>query len=295
MKSALKKPNVQDDGFTVINRKKSKVKWAPLNKKDVNRLIYGPKADGAGPSGTASDLDKGHVVDEAKSGPKEGNGVRIGPVKPSEKAAGLKRGNESVRSPLEDPGPNKNDAAVSKRDGLGPVPVINGADFPPLGCDILGGQKTTVGPGPAVKLTRNKSPKNMVDVTVGRPYTGLINDPVLEPVLPKDGTGYFDTTVGLRTSPSLNTKNTFDVLRGEVEHFDTKRGLWDHEVEIVKKYSSPSSNPPDVIYEAWNENMKKFYQELTKKVVNSVGKNADDEVEVDSETDETARFMKINS
>ncbi|MFS7909493.1 hypothetical protein Hanom_Chr02g00095241 [Helianthus anomalus] len=109
------------------------------------------------------------------------------------------------------------------------------------------------------------------------------------------GTGYFDTSVGLRASPSLNTKNTFGVLRDEVENFDTESGLWDHEVEIVKKYSSPSSNPPDAIYEAWNENMKKFYQELTKKVVNSVGKNVDDEVEVESETDETARFMKLNS
>ncbi|MFS7937358.1 hypothetical protein Hanom_Chr05g00426641 [Helianthus anomalus] len=112
---------------------------------------------------------------------------------------------------------------------------------------------------------------------------------------PSGGTGFFDTSVGQKASSSLNTKNTFGVLRDEVDCFDTKIGLWDHEVEVVKKYSASCSNPPDVIYEAWNENMKKFYQELTKKIVNSVGKNMDDEVEAESETDETARFMKSDS
>ncbi|MFS8013807.1 hypothetical protein Hanom_Chr15g01337421 [Helianthus anomalus] len=160
--------------------------------------------------------------------------------------------------------------------------MLNIDDFPPLRADGVG-----------------RSKLDPPSAAVGRPYSGLLSNPVLEPVLkqkdPKDGTGYFDTTVGLRASPSLNTKNAFDVLRNEEENFDTKSGLWDHEVEIVKKYSTLSSSPPDEIYEAWNESMKKFYLELTKKMDNSDGINMDDEVEVDSEADETARFMKLNS
>ncbi|MFS8006730.1 hypothetical protein Hanom_Chr14g01252601 [Helianthus anomalus] len=215
--------------------------------------------------------------------------MKTGPVKPSEKAAGLKQGgncsvlvsglNEGTDSDL-----------GSSRTGPG---LLNGVDFPPLRAEDLG--RSQLDP----PLGSGCLGSDVVGVAVGRPYPGLVNDPVLEPVIkqkePKGGTGYFDTSVGVRASPNLNTKNTFDVLQDEVEHFNTKIGLWDHEVEVVKKYSNSSSSPPDVIYEAWNESLKKFYQELTKNVVNSVGKNADDEVEVESETDETARFMKLNS
>ncbi|MFS7964178.1 hypothetical protein Hanom_Chr08g00747151 [Helianthus anomalus] len=280
---------VRDDGFTLITRKKSNVKWAPLAKKDVERLVNGPKASGSGPSNKLNKSDGPTVSLEGDRGP----------IRPSDKAAG----------------PNMGAGCEGSNARPGPVNLGSVEQFPPLipGPNVVAmktGPTDQSKAGPVGSHESKSGPSGSSLVNVGETVDsgpsldspniyGLKSDPVLEPVMiqkdPKGGTGYFDTSVGLSVRPSLNTKNAFGVLRDEMENFDTKTGLWDHEVEVVKKYSKSCSSPPDVVYEAWNESMKKFYKELTGNVITRVESNQDDEVEVESETDETARFMKLNS
>ncbi|MFS7969329.1 hypothetical protein Hanom_Chr09g00807901 [Helianthus anomalus] len=106
-----------------------------------------------------------------------------------------------------------------------------------------------------------------------------------QPVKPK-GSGFFDVTkqdFGHGPSLNINTKNSFGTLRDEEACFDTEIGLWENEIEVVKKYVDSNTRPKIEDYNSWSGNMKKYYDSLMKM-------NEDDEVA--SETDETARFMK---
>ncbi|KAF5797252.1 hypothetical protein HanRHA438_Chr08g0372951 [Helianthus annuus] len=92
---------------------------------------------------------------------------------------------------------------------------------------------------------------------------------------------------GSQAGPTCNTTNSFGTLCDEEECFDTELGMWEHELDVVKKFVETSTRPKIEDYNAWSENMKKYYDGLTK--VN------EDEVEVESETDEMARFMKLGT
>ncbi|MFS7902234.1 hypothetical protein Hanom_Chr01g00008891 [Helianthus anomalus] len=100
------------------------------------------------------------------------------------------------------------------------------------------------------------------------------------------GSGFYDVSknmLGLQSGPSCNTTNRFGSLRDEEECFDTDMGLWEHEIEKVKKFVETNSRPKIEEYISWSESLRKYYDRLTKM-------NEDDEVA--SETDEMACFMK---
>ncbi|KAM0037327.1 hypothetical protein Hdeb2414_s0014g00436811 [Helianthus debilis subsp. tardiflorus] len=103
---------------------------------------------------------------------------------------------------------------------------------------------------------------------------------------PIKGSGFFDISkqvLGSGPSPNVSTKNSFGTLRDEEECFDTDLGLWEHEIDVVKKFVDSQTRPKIEDYDSWSGNMKKYYDSLTKM-------NEDDEVA--SETDETTRFRK---
>ncbi|KAJ0915920.1 hypothetical protein HanPSC8_Chr06g0255531 [Helianthus annuus] len=107
---------------------------------------------------------------------------------------------------------------------------------------------------------------------------------------PVKGSGFFyvsKTVFGPRSSPNVSTKNNFGTLRDEEECYDMELGLWEHEIDMVKKYVKASTRPKIEDYSAWLENMRKFYDSLTK-----VNEN---DAKVKSETDEMTRFMKLGS
>ncbi|KAF5821978.1 hypothetical protein HanXRQr2_Chr01g0021101 [Helianthus annuus] len=107
---------------------------------------------------------------------------------------------------------------------------------------------------------------------------------------PVKGSGFFDVSknvFGPGPSPNVNTKNSFGTLQDEEDCFDTDLGLWEHEIEMVKKFVETSTRPKIEEYSSWSENMRKYYDGLTK--ING------DEAEVESETDEMVRFMKLGS
>ncbi|KAJ0929086.1 hypothetical protein HanRHA438_Chr04g0201071 [Helianthus annuus] len=87
--------------------------------------------------------------------------------------------------------------------------------------------------------------------------------------------------------PTCDTTNSFGTLRDEVDCFDTELGIWEHKIEVVKKFVETNTRPKIEDYSGWSENMRKYYDSLTK--VNG------DEAEVESKTDEMARFMKLGS
>ncbi|KAJ0789042.1 hypothetical protein HanPI659440_Chr05g0198971 [Helianthus annuus] len=102
--------------------------------------------------------------------------------------------------------------------------------------------------------------------------------------------GYYDiskNSFGSQSGPTCNTKSSFGSLCDEEECFDTELGMWEHEIEVVKNFVETSIRPKVEEYHAWFENMRKYYDGLTK--VNG------DEAAVESETDEMARFMKMDS
>ncbi|KAM0060980.1 hypothetical protein Hdeb2414_s0004g00130571 [Helianthus debilis subsp. tardiflorus] len=252
---------VHDDGFTVRNRKKSKVKWAPLEKKDVNRLIYGPKMDGAGPSVDKAGLEKTQNV---KNGPAVGNGVQFGPVKPSEKASGLKLGGGTSVGLSEGSCLHQNATAVSVESGSGPIPALNDKEFPPL---------HSVG-------SKSKGPMKAMVENLREIWRG---------------SGFFDISQNNfrpRQSTLVETKNSFDTLQNEEDCFDTEHGLWEKEMVMVRKFYETNTKPPDDVFSSWSEKLKTYYVMLTKidpVKENLVETNVEDEVEVESETDESAR------
>ncbi|KAJ0698738.1 hypothetical protein HanOQP8_Chr10g0347961 [Helianthus annuus] len=117
-------------------------------------------------------------------------------------------------------------------------------------------------------------------------HGGPILDPVIGQAMKSKGSGFFDVSkqdFGLGPKQVVNTKNSFGSLCDEDDCFDTDLGLWENEIEIVKKFVESNTRPKIEDYGSWSANMKKYYDGLTKM-------NEDDEVA--SETDEMARFMK---
>ncbi|KAJ0532525.1 hypothetical protein HanRHA438_Chr09g0380391 [Helianthus annuus] len=113
---------------------------------------------------------------------------------------------------------------------------------------------------------------------------------VMDPSLKPKSRGYFDLSkrdFGHGPSSNVSTKNSFGTLCDEEECFDTDLGLWEHEIEMVKKFVESNTRPKIEGYSAWSENLRKYYDSLTK--VDG------DEAEVESDTGETAQFMKIGS
>ncbi|KAM0039816.1 hypothetical protein Hdeb2414_s0012g00386431 [Helianthus debilis subsp. tardiflorus] len=118
-------------------------------------------------------------------------------------------------------------------------------------------------------------------------------EPVLQPIVDSIikaqktyGSGFYDVSkndFGTQLGPSCKTTNSFGTLRDEEECFDTDIGLWEHEIEKVKKFVETSTRPKIEEYSLWSENMRKYYDGLTKMI-------EDDEVA--SGTDEMACFMK---
>ncbi|KAJ0786389.1 hypothetical protein HanOQP8_Chr02g0054891 [Helianthus annuus] len=117
-------------------------------------------------------------------------------------------------------------------------------------------------------------------------HDGPILDAVMGQATRPKGSGFFDVTkqdFGLGPSQKISVKNSFGSLRHEDDCYDTDLGLWESEIEIVKKFVESNTRPKIEDYDSWSGNMKKYYDGLTKM-------NEDEEVA--SETDETARFMK---
>ncbi|KAJ0786388.1 hypothetical protein HanOQP8_Chr02g0054881 [Helianthus annuus] len=118
-------------------------------------------------------------------------------------------------------------------------------------------------------------------------------EPVLQPIMDSIikaqktyGSGFYDVSkndFGSNLGPMCKTKNNFGTLINEEECFDTDIGLWEYEIEKVKKLVETSTRPKLEEYCSWSENMRKYYDGLTKM-------NEDEEVA--SETDEMACFMK---
>ncbi|MFS7965537.1 hypothetical protein Hanom_Chr09g00763431 [Helianthus anomalus] len=186
------------------------------------------------------------------SDPILGSSNGVGRGKPSEKAAGLQNNNEH-----------------------GPF-VGEPKDFPPLkasGPD-MGCYGDAAGP-----------PKSVGPSSVLEPVLQPIVDSIMK-AQKTYGSGFYDVSknmLGSQPGPSCKTTNSFGMLRVEEECFDTDIGLWEHEIGKVKKFVETSTHPKMEEYSSWSENRRKYYDGLTKM-------NEDDEVA--SETDETARFMK---
>ncbi|MFS8013783.1 hypothetical protein Hanom_Chr15g01337161 [Helianthus anomalus] len=221
------------------------------------------------------------------------------PIRPSDKAAGPNLGAD-LGGIARRPGPNEKsvEAAVLVNDGLGPVPVLNGADFPPLDSGVLGGQKAAVGFGPAVKQvqsTKNQSPKN-VDPSPGK-NGNLSCLQQLQNEAQRKGSGFFDisrNSIGSRGSPTVETKNSFGTLQDVEDCFDTEYGLWEKDMLMVRKFYETHTQPSDDVFKSWSEKLQAYYVMLTKFDPVSeamVETRNEDEIEVESETDESARDM----
>ncbi|MFS7920106.1 hypothetical protein Hanom_Chr03g00220451 [Helianthus anomalus] len=127
---------------------------------------------------------------------------------------------------------------------------------------------------------------------------GLYSDPVLMEVKrPKNGSGFYDVSrnnFGPRQSPTFETKNSFDTLRNEEDCFDTEHGLWEKDMLMVRKYYEMNTQPSDDVFKSWSEKLRAYYVMLTKfEPVNEamVETRSEDEIEVESEMDESARDM----
>ncbi|MFS7972583.1 hypothetical protein Hanom_Chr09g00846521 [Helianthus anomalus] len=97
---------------------------------------------------------------------------------------------------------------------------------------------------------------------------------------------------GSRQSPKLETKNTFGMLQDKEECYDTEFGLWEKEMFLVRKYYETNICPPVDVFSSWSDKMKAYYVMLTKfDPVNEamVETSVENEVEVESKTDESAR------
>ncbi|KAJ0771216.1 hypothetical protein HanPI659440_Chr07g0266501 [Helianthus annuus] len=109
------------------------------------------------------------------------------------------------------------------------------------------------------------------------------------------GSGFFDVSqnnFGPRQSPVLETKNSFGKLQDEEECYDTEFGLWEKEMLLVRKFYEADTCPPDDVFTSWSDKMKDYYVMLTKfdPVKEAmVETSVENEVEVESETDESAR------
>ncbi|KAJ0436324.1 hypothetical protein HanHA300_Chr16g0589491 [Helianthus annuus] len=168
--------------------------------------------------------------------------------------------------------------------GLGEAGLV---EFPPL--VTAGVQNKTVGSdkiktGPSLMKDSPGYGPGMKDQILK--HDGPILDAVMGQNVRSKGSGFFDVSkqdFGLGPSLSVNVKNSFGSLRDEEDCFDTDLGLWENEIEVVKKFVESNTRPKLEDYDSWSANMKKYYDSMTKM-------NEDDEVA--SETDEMARFMK---
>ncbi|MFS7937524.1 hypothetical protein Hanom_Chr05g00428621 [Helianthus anomalus] len=194
-----------------------------------------------------------------QTGLKDGNGK----LKPSDKAAGLQRSSDvgGGSSGLQKHGPTE-------------VPRMKQSLGSKMAAGLQGNASSDVGSGDTLGLIL--SDVHFPPLTDGGPV----------PKGPIKGSGFFDISkqaFGSGPSPNVSTKNSFGTLRDEEECFDTDLGLWENEIEVVKKFVDSNIRPKIEDYESWSASMKKYYDSLTKM-------NEDDEVA--SETDEMARFMK---
>ncbi|MFS7994561.1 hypothetical protein Hanom_Chr12g01107501 [Helianthus anomalus] len=229
---------VQDDGFTLVTRKKPNVKWAPLAKRDVERLVHGPKTNGAGPSDGSNNAGS----------PTVGLVADLGPIRPNDKADGPNLGA---------------DGGCTAARGPGPV----------LLAKVTGPTGAAVGSGPAdlhSSLLRKSGPINSGPFynAAGINIYGPKKDHGLsENKAQRKGSGYFDVSqnnFGSRQSPILETKNTFGKLQDEEDCFDTEHGLWEKEMLMVRKYYETNTHPPDDAFSSWSEKLKAYYVMLTK-------------------------------
>ncbi|MFS8013786.1 hypothetical protein Hanom_Chr15g01337191 [Helianthus anomalus] len=205
---------------------------------------------------------KGHKLDQSCM-------LIEGPVmKPSDKAAGLQNAILGLSC----------DGSASGQTGGPQVGAeLNGPDIGPNKM-----QRPSVGPQSRPVDQGQNVPAPSMGLMHGGPSLEVAMD---QPVKSK-GSGFFDVSKqdsGLGPTQVVNTKNSFGSLCDEVDCFDTDLGLWENEIEIVKKFVESNTCPKIEDYDSWSANMKIYYDGLTKM-------NEDDEVA--SETDETARFMK---
>ncbi|MFS7901522.1 hypothetical protein Hanom_Chr01g00000651 [Helianthus anomalus] len=240
----VRKPRAQNKGKAPI--------WQPKKTKT------GPSVSEPGPS-----QQKG-----LNCGLDLGSSIINGQKKPSEKAAGLHNISE----------------VGLVNEGLAELPVLiagglnNDAD---MGSGKVGPMETQPRHDEAFSVLKHDENDSSLNIY------GLQSDPVLiENKSPKYGSGYFDVSkqnFGLGPKQGVCTKNSFGTLRDEEECFDTDLGLWEHEIDVVKKFVESNTRPKLEDYDSWSVSMKKYYDGLTK---------MKDDDEVASETDETARFMK---
>ncbi|MFS7908562.1 hypothetical protein Hanom_Chr01g00084611 [Helianthus anomalus] len=181
--------------------------------------------------------------------------------------------------------PNDEAAGLQKGSELGSAEAGR-SEYPPLGAAGLQSMGLNVNrPILAPNISREESGSpGMHDAVLKN--DGPILEKIIGPNVKSKGSGFFDVTKQAfesGPSPNVSTKNSFGTLRDEEECFDTELGLWENEVEVVKKFVESNTRPKLEDYDSWSANMKKYYDGLTKI-------NEDDEVA--SETDEMARFMK---
>ncbi|MFS8023776.1 hypothetical protein Hanom_Chr16g01455511 [Helianthus anomalus] len=111
----------------------------------------------------------------------------------------------------------------------------------------------------------------------------------------RKGSGFFDVSknmFGPRESPKVETKNAFGSLQDDEDCFDTEQGLWEKEMLLVRKFYETNTQPPNDVFKSWSEKQRAYYVMLTKfDPVNEamIETKNEDEIEVESETDESAR------
>ncbi|MFS7958689.1 hypothetical protein Hanom_Chr08g00681721 [Helianthus anomalus] len=190
--------------------------------------------------------------------------------------------------------------------GPGPIQLDSAQQFPPL-CKN-GPSAMSAGPGPSVVISK---PGPVSGLNLARDGLGLApgnKDPnsilknnvsskaMIDNLREKSrGSGFFDITqnyLGPQKSTLVETKNSFDKLQDEEECFDTEYGLWEKELLLVRKFYETNTCPPFDVYSSWSDKMKAYYVILTKfdpvkdAMVETSGEN---EIKVESETDEAAR------
>ncbi|MFS8034923.1 hypothetical protein Hanom_Chr17g01586931 [Helianthus anomalus] len=173
--------------------------------------------------------------------------------------------------------------------GLG---LLDYENFPPLGAARVG--RLPLGPSSSGSNGSRLHGPNVVpdnNLMLKNPMKSMI-DNLSEK---SKGSGFFDVSLnnfGHRKSPNLEVKNTFDAIQNDEDCFDIEYGLWEKDMLMVRKFYETNTPPSDDVFKSWSEKLRAYYVMLTKfDPVNEamVETKNEDEIEVESETDESVR------
>ncbi|XP_035841305.1 formin-like protein 2 [Helianthus annuus] len=127
-------------------------------------------------------------------------------------------------------------------------------------------------------------------------------------VVVKDTDDYINTVVaGLETGPIVPVKKGLIKVSNRIEGLNDEDGsddeclnvdvgLWEYEIKEAQKYFKSNTQPPNQEFDKWSDRLKEYFsrlkkEESTKEAMDS--RANEDNVEVESEMDETTRFMKL--